>query len=120
MKLLWIVFLILILDISSIEAKDYLHYQTITFETSRHKFLHEFSSFDMIQHLHKIEDKRFWGWELHEVTTHEKVIFTKETVLFILNEGTTPITQSYILKSSEQSKIQYDTRGTISTKNKGK
>ena len=120
MKLILVILMIFLMDVTHLEAKEYLHYQDIEFEKSHLKFLHEFTTFDMIQHLHKIENTRFWGWELHPVTTHQKVIFTKETVLFISNEGTTPIKQSYVLRTSEQSKIQYDTRGSISTKTRGK
>jgi len=120
MKFILIIMGFLMLSFTPVKAKDYLHYQSITFEERHHKFLHDFTAFDMIKHLDQLEGTRFWGWQLHPVTEHEKVIFTKETVLFIHNAGTTPITQSYLLKSSEQSKIQFDTRGTITTKNKGK
>jgi hypothetical protein len=119
MKIFLIIIGFLLFSLTPVEAKDYLHYQSIVFEEMHHKFLHEFSAFDMIKHLDKLEGNRFWGWQLHPVTKREKVLFTKETVLFIHNEGPTPITQSYLLKTSEQSKIQFDTRGTITTKNKG-
>lgn len=120
MKILLIVLILCIFDVSTIDAKEYLHYQDIAFTQSQQKFLHEFTEFDMTRHLHQISDRRFWGWELHQVTNHQKVVFTKETVLFILNEGSTPINQSYVLRTSEQSKVQFDTRGSISTKTRGK
>ena len=122
MKLILLILILMGFNITQVSAKEYLHYQDIRFEKTNLKFLHQFSTFDMIQHTHHLETlgSRFWGWQLYTVTNHEKVVFTKETVLFIRNEGTTPITQSYVLKTSEQSKIQFDTRGSIATKTKGK
>lgn len=103
-----------------VEASEYTHFQTIRFASGNKDFLNDFSHLDMRRYLNRIEGKKFWGWITEPVHEDEKVVFTKETVLLIDNAGTTPIDQSYTLKVSEQSKIQYDARGQINTKVKGK
>lgn len=117
-------FLIILIIVSgvprSVQASEYTHFQSIRFTKSNRDFLNDFSHLDMTRYLNRIDDKRFWGWIIEPVTEHEKVLFTKETVLMIDNAGTTPIEQSYTLKVSEQSKIQYDARGQITTRVKGK
>lgn len=120
MKWLIIIFIILNLTPRPVIASDYTHFQSIRFTKSNRDFLNDFSHLDMRRYLNRIADKRFWGWIIEPVHEHEKVLFTKETVLMIDNAGTTPIEQSYTLKVSEQSKIQYDARGEITTRLKGK
>lgn len=120
MKWILIVCMILAWMPQSVQASNYTHFQSIRFTKSNRSFLNEFSHLDMTRYLNRIDDKRFWGWIVEPVTDHEKVLFTKETVLMIENAGTTPIEQSYQLKVSEQSKIQYDARGQITTRVKGK
>jgi len=119
-KIIVILLLIIGLSTKEIKADQYMYFQDIYFETKVHKFLHDFSEYEMNKYLNQVDERKFWGWSTHEVTTHEKVYFQKETLLKIENQGTTSIDQSYTLKVSEQSKIQFDTRGTIATKIKGK
>lgn len=120
MKWLMIFCMILAWMPESVQASEYTHFQTIHFTKSNRTFLSDFSHLDMTRYLNRIDGKRFWGWMVEPVTEHEKVLFTKETILIIDNAGTTPIEQSYTLKVSEQSKIQYDARGQITTRMKGK
>jgi hypothetical protein len=117
-----IVVLVLIMSMSTqeIKASQYMYFQNIHFETRVHKFLHNFSEYEMNKYLNRVDDRKFWGWSTYEVTNHQKVYFQKETLLKIENQGTTSIKQSYTLKVSEQSKVQFDTRGSITTKTKGK
>lgn len=119
-KLIGIILLMAFIFPKDVHADQYMYFQDIVFETKVHKFLHEFSEYEMNKHLNNVDDRKFWGWTTYEVTTHEKVFFQKETLLMIENQGTTAIDQSYTLKVSEQSKIQFDTRGSIATKIKGK
>lgn len=119
-RLLCVLALMLCLPLMGVSASEYTHFQTLYFQKSGVTLLRDFSDFTMKRSLNRIDDTRFWGWITEPVTNHEKVYFTKETVLLIDNLGTTPIKQSYTLKVSEQSKIQYDARGQISTRIKGK
>jgi hypothetical protein len=118
----WVLIIIALVGFTprGVSASDYTHFQSLNFTRSNVDLLHDFSHLDMRRYLNRIEDKRFWGWIVEPVHEHEKVSFIKETILMIDNAGTTPISQSYTLKVSEQSKIQYDARGQISTRIKGK
>lgn len=115
-----VLMLMVIFTSNQVKADEYMYFQDIYFEKTVYKFLHEFSEYEMNKYLANVDERKFWGWSTHEVTTHQKVFFQKETLLMIENQGTTAIDQSYTLKVTEQSKIQFDTRGSIATKIKGK
>lgn len=118
----WIILIAMIgfIPMRSVSASEYTHFQSIHFQKSSVEFLNDFSHLDMRRYLNRIDGRRFWGWLIEPVHSHEKVHFVKETVLLIENAGTTPIKQSYTLKVSEQSKVQFDARGQITTRVKGK
>lgn len=106
--------------ITSVEAAEYLAYQSITFERSRHKLLHQYDTFEMNGMITKLEGRRFMGWRTHTQVHHQKVTFLKETLMIIVNDGYSTIDQNFLIKQTEQARVQFNTSGTIRMKADGK
>lgn len=121
-KILGLVLLVLIFTVpaTSVEASEYLVYQSITFNRPRHKLLHQYDSFEMNGMLNKLGGRRFFGWRTHTQVHHQKVSFLKETLMIIVNDGYSTIDQSFQIKQTEQTRVQFNTSGTIRMKADGK
>ncbi|MCF7925839.1 MAG: hypothetical protein K9L26_04830 [Candidatus Izimaplasma sp.] len=105
--------------ITAVSASDYDSYQDIEFEHNGARFLSQYSQNMYDKYYEKVKRRRFWGWRTYTKYKNEKVYFTKDTLYSIVNEGTSPIRQTFQFKSIETTKKQYDVSGNIKLKAKG-
>lgn len=103
-----------------INASGYLAYQDIEFEHVSPRFLDDYTQAKYDKYYEKIDKKKFWGWRVHTAYKTEKVLYTKETLFVIYNEGETAISQTISLKSEESVKKQYNVSGSIELEAGGK
>ncbi|MFK5883326.1 MAG: hypothetical protein QM489_03185 [Candidatus Izemoplasma sp.] len=103
-----------------VEANEYLAYQEIEFTGYGNEFLSDYSKSQYDKYYGFIDNRRFWGWNTYTVINSVHLTYTKETMYIIVNEGTTPITQTYYIKSEDETKKQYSVSGNIELSIKGK
>jgi hypothetical protein len=100
-------------------ANDYLTYQEIIFENNGAMLLEDFSTSKMDKYYEKMRGFRFWGWTTYVAYENESVVFLKETLFVIVNEGDTAIVQSMSFKSDEDIKKQYSVTGNLGLNGSG-
>lgn len=103
-----------------VEASEYLAYQEIEFTGYGNEFLSDYSQSQYKKYYGFIDNRRFWGWNTHTVIDSVNMTYTKETMYIIVNEGITPITQTYYIKTEDETKKQYSVSGNIELTVKGK
>jgi hypothetical protein len=113
-----IVIVLLLVFISSFltkesNASEYLTYQEIEFEQHGAKLLEDYSNGEYEKYYEKLTKKRFWGWRTFIRFENEEVAFLKDTLFVIVNEGESPITESFSIKKEEYVKKQYSVTGTL-------
>ncbi len=94
-------------------ASDYLTYQEIIFEQNGAKLLENYSNGEYEKYYEKLSSKKFWGWRTFIRFENEKVSFLKDTLFVITNEGESPITETFSIKTEEYVKKQYSVTGTL-------
>lgn len=94
-------------------ANEYLTYQDIEFEQHGAKLLESYSNGEYIRYYDKLSKKKFWGWRTYIRYENEKVTFLKDTLFVITNEGESPITETFSIKTEENVKKQYSVTGTL-------
>ena len=101
------------------QAGEYLTYQEVEFEYDCVEFIQNYSTVDYSD-LYDLLSPTFWGWDIVNDNTNEKVTYKKETLYVIVNEGITPITQTITMEQEEVLKRQYSVTGSIRLKGSGK
>ena len=97
-------------------ASEYLTYQDFEFDHAGAKLLENYSNAEYKKYYKKINKKRFWGWRIYTRMENEEVVFLKDTLFIVVNEGSTAIVQSLSFKSEEYVKKQYNVTGTLGLK----
>lgn len=110
---------LLALSTKTINASEYLTYQEVEFDYDCVSFIKDYSSTER-DVLYDLVAKGFWGWEIAHDNKDEKVRYKKETLYVIVNEGETPITETFSLQQEEVIKKQYSVSGSIRLKGSGK
>jgi hypothetical protein len=100
-------------------ASEYLAYQEVEFDYDCVKFIKNYTRTEK-DDLYDLVYKGFWGWEVAHDNKDEKVRYKKETLYVILNEGESPITETFSLKQEEVTKKQYSVSGSIRLRGAGK
>lgn len=113
-----IVVVLLLVFISSFlikesSANEYLTYQEIEFEHNGAKLLEDYSNGEYEKYYRKLTKKKFWGWRTYVRYENEEVSFLKDTLFVIVNEGESPITETFSIKKEEYVKKQYSVTGTL-------
>lgn len=101
-------------------ASEYLAYQEIEFDGVGNEFLDDYSDKQYEKYYEYVSKRKFWGWKTFTVIDAVKVSYIKDTRYIITNEGSTPIIQTYYIKTEEDIKKQYSVSGTIELTVKGK
>jgi hypothetical protein len=94
-------------------ASEYLTYQEIEFEQNGAKLLEHYSNGEYEKYYDKLTKRRFWGWRTYIRFENEEVSFLKDTLFVIVNEGESPITKTFSIKTEEYVKKQYSVTGTL-------
>lgn len=115
-----LVFILVMMGSTTLEAGEYLSYQTLRFQQSHHKLLHQYTTYDYNRMNQHLSGRRFWGWVTHQEVNHARVFFQKETMMVIVNDGLTAIHQNFYFKQTAQERIQFNTAGSIRMNTKGK
>ncbi len=113
-----IVIVLMFVFISSFLAKEsnaseYLTYQEIEFDQNGAKLLEHYSNGEYEKYYGKLTKKKFWGWRTYIRFENEEVSFLKDTLFIIVNEGESPITETFSIKKEEYVKKQYSVTGTL-------
>lgn len=113
-----IVILLMLVFLSSFfmkesNASEYLTYQEIVFEQNGAKLLEKYSNGEYEKYYDKLSNKKFWGWRTYIRFENEEVSFLKDTLFVITNEGESPITETFSIKTEEYVKKQYSVTGTL-------
>lgn len=110
---------LLTFNLNVLHASEYESFQSIEFKYDGASLLEHYTK-DMYDKAYdKIDYRQFWGWSMYTKYKTEPVIYTKDTLYVILNEGTTPITETFVFKTVETQKKQYSVSGNISMNAKG-
>ena len=107
------------IQVQDLQASEYLSYQNAEFEHSGMRFLDDYTEKMYETYYEKVDKRKFWGWRTYTQYKTEKVYYTKETLYVILNEGDTPITETFRFESGNTVKKQYNVSGTIGLEAKG-
>ena len=99
--------------VKEVNANEYLTYQEIEFEQNGAKLLESYSNGEYEKYYEKLTKKKFWGWRTYIRFENEEVSFLKDTLFVIINEGETPITETFSIKKEEYVKKQYSVTGTL-------
>ncbi len=101
------------------KASEYLSYQEVEFDYDCVEFIRDYSSPEE-EVLYDLVSVKFFGWSAAHDNKNEKVRYKKETLYIILNEGESPITETFSLSEQEVIKRQYSVSGSIRLKGTGK
>lgn len=107
------------LFVQSTKGSDYQTYQEIEFVNNGAELLEDYSDSEYDKYYKKVKYRKFWGWRTYVRLENEDVEFLRDTLFVIVNEGTTPITQTLTFKSEEYVKKQYSVTGTLGMNAKG-
>lgn len=107
------------LNTNTCKANEYQTYQEVEFDYDCVKFITNYTTTER-DDLYDLISKSFFGWHIAHDNKNEKVRYKKETLYIIVNEGETPITESFTLKEQEVIKRQYSVSGSIHLKGTGK
>ena len=94
-------------------ASEYLTYQEIEFDQNGAKLLESYSNGEYEKYYDSLTKKKFWGWRTYIRFENEEVSFLKDTLFVIVNEGVSPITETFSIKTEEYVKKQYSVTGTL-------
>jgi len=117
---IWLLLLAVLTQSETIHASQYLTYQEIEFENRGNRLLRDYTAYDYDVLYRRLGGRRFWGWRTHTHIDNERVMFKKETLYIIRNEGKTPIRQNYVFNTSEQEVTQVSTTGSLGVDASGK
>lgn len=120
-KLLIVGLLVFLLSFNKqvIHASEYETFQSLEFKHAGASLLEHYTKKMYDDSYEKIDHRQFWGWSLYTKYKTEPVIYTKDTLYVIVNEGTTAITESFVFKTVETQKKQYSVSGNINLKASG-
>lgn len=114
-----LLFFLLAFNKEVVHASEYESFQKMEFKYPGASLLEHYTQKMYTDAYKKIDYRQFWGWALYTKYKTEPVIYTKDTMYVIVNEGTTAITETFVFKSVETQKRQYTVSGNINLKAKG-
>lgn len=108
-----------VVNLPETNASEYLAYQEIEFVGVGNEFLDDYSKSQYKKYYGYVAKRKFWGWRTFTVIDSVSMTYTKETLYVIVNQGTSAITQTYYIKTEEETKKQYSVSGSIELTVKG-
>lgn len=111
LNLILLIVLAFYLQTKDVNASDHLAFQKMNIYGG--KLLQDYTEEELDEYIDDVGGRKFWGWEVDEITTAAKTYFTSHTIFSYYNTGTSKIDYKYQSTITSTKKISYSATGQI-------